>query len=200
MKKMGLFVLACAVLLSGCRGDRSTKPPIHLNPNMDWQAKYKAQSLPLDLPEGVVAWGDRTSFSKPDSRDTYLKKDSAFYFGKLPSGQFVPRIPVKVTEAMLKRGQERYNIYCSVCHAQSGEGRGLVVQRGYPLPPNLSDERLLTVEDGHIFDVITNGIRNMPSYRKQLVESDRWAIVAYVRALQKMKTATVDDVPESQRG
>jgi mono/diheme cytochrome c family protein len=200
MKRMGLFVLTCAVLLSGCRGDRSAKPPIHFNPNMDWQAKYKAQVMPLDLPEGVVAWGENKSFSNPASRDTYLKADSVFYFGKTESGQFVSRIPVKVTEAMLKRGQERFNIYCAVCHDQAGEGRGLVVQRGYPLPPSLADERLLSVEDGYIFDVITNGIRNMPAYRKQIVEADRWAIVAYVRALQKMNTATINDVPESQRG
>jgi len=200
MKKISLLLLLCAVLMTGCRAQRSEKTPIHLNPNMDWQAKYKAQSLPLELPEGVVAWGVVESFSKSSTRDQYLKGDTAFYFGKTASGELVSRIPVKVTEQMLKRGQERYNIYCSVCHDQSGSGRGIVVQRGYPLPPNLTDERLVSIQDGHIFDVITNGIRNMPAYRKQINEVDRWAIVAYVRALQQMNTATIQDVPESRRG
>jgi len=200
MKKIAYLLLLVVVVLSGCRGQRSEKPAIHLNPNLDWQAKYKAQMFTQELPEGVVAWGTDQSFSDAETRATYLKEDSRYYFGKTASGAFVSKIPVEVTEAMMKRGQERYTIYCGMCHDQTGAGRGMVVKRGFPIPPSFHDDRLLAVEDGYVFDVITNGVRTMPAYRKQINEADRWAIVAYVRALQKMNTGSLKDVPESRRG
>lgn len=198
-KRIGLVCLGVLFVLSGCRGARSEKTPFHLNPNFDWQPKFKAQMLTTLPPEGTVIWGNEHSFSSAKSREQYLKEDAAFYNGKLANGSFVGSIPLKVDEAFMKRGQERFNIYCAACHDQSGTGHGMVVQRGFAPPPNLGDDRLLAVQDGYLFDVISNGIRNMPAYAKQIPEADRWAIVAYVRALQKVQHGSVEDVPESSR-
>lgn len=188
MKKTLNLLLLCLFLftVSGCRGLRSEKPPIHPNPNLDWQAKYKDQTMPQHLPDGTVAWGESKSFNEPATRELYLKENTELFQGKNSKGKLVTKVPIEVNESIILRGQERFNIYCSVCHGESGKGNGMVVQRGYPPVPNLGDERLVTVEDGHLYDVITNGIRNMPAYRKQISVEDRWAIVLYVRSLQKV--------------
>jgi mono/diheme cytochrome c family protein len=166
---------------------------------MDVQPKYKSQSLVLDIPTGTVAYGRHSVSTADASRDQALKEDDAFYRGKTSGGQFVSRIPAKVDAAFLNRGQERYDIYCSVCHDRSGGGRGMVAQRGFTPPPLLWDPRVLAYSDGQLFDVISNGVRTMPGYGKQIPEKDRWAIVAYVRALQKSNTSSPADVPESQK-
>ena len=101
---------------------------------------------------------------------------------------------------LIERGQQRFNIYCSPCHGRTGDGRGIVVQRGLLPPPSFHDDRLRKVGDGHIFDVISNGIRNMPSYRAQIPVDDRWAIVSYFRALQRSQNASINDVPAEMRG
>jgi mono/diheme cytochrome c family protein len=100
---------------------------------------------------------------------------------------------------LLKRGQERFNIFCSPCHGRLGDGKGIVVERGYSPPPTFHSDRVRSFPDGHIFDVITNGIRNMPPYGPQIPASDRWAIVAYFRALQRSQNATVNDIPVELR-
>ena len=111
--------------------------------------------------------------------------------------QLVEEIPVTVDLNLLKRGQERFNIYCSVCHGRTGEGNGMIVQRGYKQPPSYHDERLRGVPIGHFFEVITYGYATMPSYASQVPVGDRWAIAAYIRALQLSQYATADDVPDS---
>ncbi len=197
-----LILIAVAVVglsLVGCRGYRSEKPPIHPNPNFDWQAKVKPQRAPQALPEGVVAWGDSHSFSGAHKRDEFLKEDVRFYQGKDGSGAFVAKAPVQVTSELLLRGQERFNIYCAVCHDQTGSGKGLVISRGFAPPPDLVDARILAMKDGELFGIISHGVRTMPPYAKQIREEDRWAIVLYVRALQKARTATLEDVPVDLR-
>lgn len=185
-KSLSLLLLCLLITVSGCRGIRSDKPPIHPNPNLDWQAKYKDQTLPQHLPEGTVAWGDTDSFNYSSTRAVYLKQDTVTYEGKTKKGKLVSKAPIAVSESLLLRGKERFNIYCSVCHGESGKGNGMVVQRGYPPVPNLGEMRIVSAEDGHLYDVITNGIRNMPAYRKQISVEDRWAIVLYIRSLQKV--------------
>jgi mono/diheme cytochrome c family protein len=98
----------------------------------------------------------------------------------------------------LKRGQERYNIYCSPCHSRVGDGRGIMINKGYLPPPSFHIDRIREMPDGQVYDVITNGVRNMPSYRHQVNPGDRWAIVTYVRALQKSRNATISDIPEEK--
>lgn len=116
------------------------------------------------------------------------------------NGKFVATIPIPVDEALLLRGQDRFNIYCAPCHSRLGDGNGKVPSRGFRHPPTYHQERLRKVENGYIFDVITNGFGVMPDYAAQVPPRDRWAIVAYIRALQLSENATIDDVPPEDRG
>jgi hypothetical protein len=108
--------------------------------------------------------------------------------------------PFPVTDAVLNRGRERFDIYCSPCHGRTGNGDGMVVRRGYRRPPLLSEERLREAPIGHFFDVMTNGFGAMPDYQAQIPVNDRWAIAAYVRALQLSMYAPLEDVPAADRG
>jgi len=128
-----------------------------------------------------------------------LRLDTALYEGKL-NGEFVREFPIEVTSEFLERGQERYQIFCSACHSSTGDGLGMVVKRGMTQPPSYHIERLQQVEHGYLFDVITNGYGAMYDLADKLKAEDRWAVVAYVRALQLSQNATLDDVPPSLRG
>ena len=108
-----------------------------------------------------------------------------------------PRPPV--TMALLERGHERFDVYCTPCHGRDGYGRGMVVQRGFPPPPSYHSERLRTMPDAEIFDVITHGRATMPAYGPQLEPADRWAVVAFIRALQRSQHAALADVPPAAR-
>jgi len=111
------------------------------------------------------------------------------------------RFPAPVSRATLDRGEERYEIFCAPCHGRAGDGRGIVALRGFKRPPAaFHTDRLRQAPPGHLFDVITNGFGAMQDYRSQIPVDDRWAIVAYIRALQLSQHATVDDVPEAERG
>ena len=107
--------------------------------------------------------------------------------------------PFEITPAVMKRGRDRYDIYCSMCHGRVGGGNGMIVQRGYRRPTTFHDPRLRTEQPGYFFDVITNGFGSMPAYGGMIAPADRWAIVAYLRALQLSQNASIDDVPESER-
>jgi hypothetical protein len=192
-----LTLFAVAIALTGCRGYRTEQEPIHLNPNFDWQAKVKAQTKSLTPPEGTVAWGTDTIYDGNTTRADFLKEDSVYYRGKTEDGAFVAHVPVQVTRELVLRGQERFNIYCAVCHNRVGTGKTPVILRGFVPPPDLADARLVAESDGYIFDVASNGIRNMPAYRRQINEADRWAIVTYVRVLQKARNTNINDVPDS---
>ena len=132
-----------------------------MNPNMDTQPKYTAQQLSLTPPQGTLPWG-----RGPFKKDAFT-------------------LPDDVSMSFLKRGQERFDIYCAVCHDRAGTGKGMVVARGFVPPPPLTDPRVVSYTDSELFDIISNGIRNMPGYKHQITEEDRTAIVLYVRALQK---------------
>ena len=108
--------------------------------------------------------------------------------------------PFPVTDQVMARGRERFDIYCSPCHGRTGSGDGMVVRRGYRRPPAYTEERLRAVPVGHLFDVITNGIGAMPDYQTQIPVNDRWAIVAYVKALQRSQDARPEDIPEAEKG
>lgn len=200
MKIRSLVLMSVVCLsLAGCRGYLTTQEPFHLNPNFDWQSKVKAQTNPREIPEGTVAWGTGPIYNGNHSRPDFLKEDSEYYTGKTDAGAFVNKVPVKVTPELIKRGQERFNIYCAVCHNRVGTGKSPVISRGFVPPPDFADPRLLAVPDGYIFNVASNGIRNMPAYRKQINEADRWAIVVYLRAIQKSRTASVHELPDTVR-
>ena len=129
----------------------------------------------------------------------YLNDDRLLVTGKDGSADTAV-FPFPVTDAVMARGQERFNIYCSPCHGRTGMGDGMVVRRGFRRPPSLSEERLRNAAVGHLYDVITNGLGVMPDYQTQVPVDDRWAIVAYVRALQLSAYAPLDVVPAADRG
>jgi mono/diheme cytochrome c family protein len=110
-----------------------------------------------------------------------------------------PAAPPALTLALLRRGQERFRIYCTPCHSELGDGRGMIVQRGFPSPPDYTTPRLLNAPVRHFYDVMTDGYGAMYSFADRVEPSDRWAIAAYIRALQLARHATVDDVPAEQR-
>ncbi len=112
---------------------------------------------------------------------------------------FITEFPMPITAADLDRGQERFNIYCSVCHGRLGDGSGMIVKRGFRRPPSFHDERLRNAPIGYFFDVETNGFGAMPDYASQIPPEDRWRIISYIRALQLSQRATLADVPASQR-
>ena len=189
-------VVMTGMLLLGCsRRQPSSEPPLHFNPNMDNQPKYKAQAQSEFFADGATM---RQPVPGTVARGR-LCDDDAYYRGTDSLGGFLAHSPVPVTMALLKRGQERFNIYCSPCHSRVGDGRGIMVTRGYVPPPTFHSDRIRGMPDGEIFNVITNGVRNMPSYRHQIPVNDRWAIVAYLRALQRSQNATIDDVPVELR-
>jgi mono/diheme cytochrome c family protein len=193
-----LFVIGIAlVALAGCvRETPSEKPPFALDRGMAKQPKYKAQAHSDFFPDGATM--------RPPVAGTvprgFLREDQVYFTGIVSDTNPVDKSPVPITLQLLKRGQERFNIYCSPCHGRDGDAKGIIVSRGLLPPPSFHDDRIRNFKDGHFFQVITNGIRNMPAYRYQIPPEDRWAIVAYVRALQRSQNATIDDVPADVRG
>jgi mono/diheme cytochrome c family protein len=174
-----LGTLILALLSTGaCRQDMHNQPKYR---SLRGSAFFTNGSSARPLVEGTIARGT-------------LQDDSAFFTGKV-NGADVKELPFAVDQAALDRGEERFNIYCTPCHDRTGNGRGMVVQRGYRQPPSFHIDRLRQVEDGHFFDVITNGFGAMPDYKAQISPRDRWNIVAYVRALQYSQHATPADVP-----
>jgi mono/diheme cytochrome c family protein len=158
------------------------------------QAKYKPlgesrffadKRASRPLPEGTIARG-------------WLRLDQKLYAGK--EGQrLVDVLPMPLTRELLARGRERFNIYCSPCHDRTGSGRGMVVRRGYQPPPSFHIERLRDAPVGHFFDIMTNGLGAMSDYASQIDVSDRWAIAAYVKALQLSQNAPASDVPSEKK-
>lgn len=197
MKHLSLILLAAIVVISGCRGTRSDDAPIHLNLNMDFQERYDPQ-------EANPFFADDRSMRPPVPGTVprgFLRDDVEFYEGRTEDGTYIEELPVPTTRELLIRGRERYDVFCTPCHGRAGDGEGIITTGGYGFTPapTFHGERLRDVEDGYIFDVITRGVRTMPSYAHQIPVADRWAITAYVRALQRSQYAQPEDVPPSIR-
>ena len=172
-----VVALCLLVAVSGCRQDMHDQPKYR---PLRASVFFENTSSARPLVEGTIARGT-------------LQTDIPFFTGK-NGAMLVSELPFPVTQAVLDRGQERYNIYCTPCHDGTGSGNGLVVQRGYPKPPSYHIDRLRQVEVGYFFDVMTNGFGRMPDYRAQITPRDRWNIVAYIRALQLSQHAAKTDV------
>src|SRR5207247_4453630 len=123
-----------------------------------------------------------------------------FYTGKGADGKLAGEFPMPVTKDMILRGQQRFNVYCTPCHDRTGNGNGIVVQRGFRHPPSYHIDRLRQAPVGHFVDVMTNGFGAMPDYAIQVAPADRWAIASYIRALQYSQQASINDVPPEARG
>jgi mono/diheme cytochrome c family protein len=193
-KRFGLLVMV--ILISGCyRGKPSEDPPLHLNPNMDDQPRYDAQESSRFFENGAEM---RQPVAGTVARG-HLQEDVEYYYGRTADSLLVKKMPLILSMDLMQRGRERYNIFCSPCHDQTGSGQGIVIKKGFLPPPTFHQQRLREVEDGHLYEVIRNGIRNMPSYRHQISVADRWAIVAYVRAMQRSQNARLEDIPAQMR-
>jgi mono/diheme cytochrome c family protein len=181
---VGGLLLAGGVI-AGCRQDMHDTPRYEALEESDFFADKRAMR---PIPEGTVARGN-------------LRDDDVYYTGK-DGNEPVPQLPAQVTldKALLDRGQQRFNIYCSPCHSPLGDGNGTVVQRGYKRPASFHDQRLRDTGIGYFYDVISNGFGQMPDYAAQVAPADRWAIAAYIRVLQRSQTGTIQDVPAEHRG
>jgi mono/diheme cytochrome c family protein len=177
------LVIASATLGAACRQDMHDAPRYDAYEASPFFADGRASRT---APRGTVARG-------------WLRDDEALYTGKV-NGQTVDAVPFAIAHADIVRGQERFNIYCSPCHGQLGDGNGMVVQRGLRQAATFHQDRLRQERIGYFYDVITNGFGAMQPYAEQVPVRDRWLIAAYVRALQYSQNAPLEDVPADRRG
>lgn len=190
MEKQGLEMMKKIMLLgavsalaftAGCRQDMQDQPKFFPQRGTTFYADGRSVRPQV---EGTVARGQ-------------LHEDTYFYTG-LVNGKEGDMMPFPVTMEVLERGQERFNIYCSACHSRVGNGEGMIVERGYKPAGNFHDARLMAAPLGHFFNVMSNGYGAMPDYASQLTPADRWAVAAYIRALQLSQNATAADVAPGQ--
>ena len=200
---LALLAITPFVFIARARSRTATKPRLHLLLDMDAQDKFMSQQT-------NSLYVDGRSMRLPVANTLAVEdvRDSVLATGKMDN-EWITVLPVAVTDELMHRGQQRYNVYCAPCHGLSGQGNGPIAQRAdqlaetesttwIPPTPYHSD----TVRQrplGHLFNTISNGIRTMPSYRAQIVVEDRWAIVAYLQALLRSQNAVLDDVPAEMR-
>jgi mono/diheme cytochrome c family protein len=170
------------MFLAGCSGNMTNDS--RLKP-LEAAKFFPNNSSARPLPAHTVARG-------------HLDEDEFFYAGKVGTN-LVASFPSPVTRQILERGRERFDIYCSVCHGRTGEGNGMIVQRGFPQPPSFHIDRLQQAPIGHFFDVMTRGYGIMYSYASRVNAEDRWAIAAYIRALQFSQHAPLNEIPTAER-
>jgi mono/diheme cytochrome c family protein len=178
-----LFLSGGLLVLAGCR--QEMRNDSRVKPFQETGFFADRNSSRHQVP-GTVAYGA-------------VNQDDFFATGTV-GGRLVKGFPAPVTIGQLKQGQERYNIYCAECHGLSGDGNGMIVQRGFPRPPSFHDQRLRDAPEGHFFAVMTNGYGVMYSYASRVNPEERWAIIAYIRALQFSRNASPEDVPTEERG
>lgn len=184
---IGICFVGSLLALCGCRGERSAEPPVHVQHDMDFQARFEAQ-------EENLFFADKRA-ARPPVRHTVARDDvvrtTAIASGTREDGSFVENLPpTPDSAARLSRGKDRFAVYCATCHGVVGDGQAEIATRNMSVPPtSLFDRRVLTIPAGQIYDVIVNGVRTMPGYALQLPMDDRWAVVAYVRSLQQIHAA-----------
>lgn len=177
-----VVALVALLALASCRQKMANQPRYDPLEASDFFADGMAARPRI---EGTVARGE-------------LSMNPFFDTGKV-NGQIADGFPFVVDAAVVDRGETRFNIYCSECHGRLGDGNGMIPSRGYRRPPSFHTDTLRKQPTGHFFDVMTNGFGSMPSYRTMIPTRDRWAIIAYIRALQLSQNATVNDVPATER-
>jgi mono/diheme cytochrome c family protein len=180
--RSAIVLVALASALAACRQDMHDAPRYEPLEESAFFTDGRASRL---LVANTVARGQ-------------LRDDEHMHTGKI-GGQLATEFPMPVTTEIMARGQERFNVFCSPCHSRKGDGTGMIVQRGFRQPPSYHEERLLNAPVGHFFDVMTNGFGAMQDYSAQVPVADRWAIAAYIRALQLSRQGTVNEVPADRR-
>jgi mono/diheme cytochrome c family protein len=181
---MKLFVVLLSLSVLTCGYRKGMMNQQHVKPLAE-DDFFKNRSGARPIPAHTVARG-------------HLNEDERFYSGMM-DGRLVTTIPMPVTRELLARGRECFDIYCAVCHGRTGAGDGMVVQRGFPRPPSFHEQRLRQAPVGHFFDVMTQGYGVMYPYAARVEPQDRWAMVAYIGALQLSQHATTNDAPPDER-
>lgn len=200
-----LAVAVAGLWAGGCRESRSEDPPVHLNLNMDHQAYYEAQEAAdlmvdgyrvFEHPRAMRGYVEGTVAAGADD----ARVDTAYYAGKVGDG-YLTSLPEQLTlnEALVRRGESRFKIYCTPCHDATGSGNGLVVQRGFTPPPSFHDETRRSYPVGKLYEVITKGGEAMPSFASQIPVRDRWAVAVYLRSLQFSHGVSHDELPNEVR-
>jgi cytochrome c553 len=196
------FALLCGVALLGCHQDMWNQPRYKTHAKNDFFANKSAARMPV---EGTVRYdGARRPWADPVYAEITGEAtvppvtDDRFWTGRVGEG-FVADNYFKVSPELLARGKARYEITCTPCHGMVGDGKGVIVSRGFPLPVSYHQDRLREVEDGYYFDVITNGFGRMYSYAARVAPEDRWAIAAYIRALQYSQNAQLAELAPADR-
>lgn len=204
-----VFIIAAVVSIFGFRGSLSEKPPIEVFPDMDRQARYKPQGEnnffadrrnDRPVPVNTVARGNYLNYEQvfsEDFNDSNLGR-TTFLHGKNTDGSWVDKLPVEVDYSLMEKGRERFEIFCAACHGSAGDGNGVTKPYGI-LATSFHDDRLRNEADGYIYDVIANGKGLMYGLKDRLTPEERWAVVLYLRALQRSQNASADDVPAGER-
>jgi mono/diheme cytochrome c family protein len=211
------FVVLAIVAIAGFRGTTSRKPPIEIFPDMDHQPKYQPQHpsiffadgraerppVPGTVPLGYSLPGLYSATNASNNRvmtgaSGFTAAPDYVNTGKM-DGFWGDGLPMEVTAGVMERGRERFFINCAICHGLSGDGNGIVKEYGLATVRSLQEERILNMPDGELFHVITEGRNTMGAYGAQITVEDRWAIVAYLRALQRSQNASINDVPAAER-
>lgn len=196
-----LIAIIPFVMVSKARLTKDGTPPLHVNLDMDDQPKKKAQASNRLFADNRAM---RPQVPGTVSREQNIENEQ-LVLGR-NGDQWVTGFPVEITDEVMQRGKERFEIFCATCHGVDGYGNGMINQRAELLeegtwvaPTSYHTEQVRERPNGHIYNTIKNGIRNMSGYASQISVEDRWAIVAYVRALQRSQNASVEDVPEAYR-
>lgn len=191
-----IYVLTVVAVVSimGFRGTTFTDPPLEVFPDMDDQSKYKPQGTSAFFADGRA---DRLPVTGTVARGN-LKDDDFLHFGK-QGEEWARGFPMPVTRELVEHGQKKYGIYCTVCHGGVGDGNGVTKLRGMLITTSYHDDRLRDMAEGEIFNTLTNGKGLMGYYKDKLTVEDRWAVIAYVRVLQRSQNASVEDVPQVNR-
>ena len=214
-----LLTIACVAFL-GFRGRKSTEPPFELFPDMVRQMKVRAQSpsnffadgrgsrMPIDgtIPIGyepprasnIATPAPGVAAAEPHAAFGFSQGNDYYDTGKMGTN-WGTGLPVDVTPELMRRGHERFSMTCAMCHGATAAGNGITKQYGLATVVTLQDDRIRGMADGEIFNTITNGKNTMMAYGSVITVKDRWAIIAYLRALQRSQNATIADVPENQR-
>jgi mono/diheme cytochrome c family protein len=189
------IVPLAALVLGACGAGPQRGPSFRIFTDMEKQEKYKPQSVSPLFSDGR---SNRRPVAGTVARG-HLRDNDVMNTGFTPAGLYTGRNPLPIDAALLETGQARFNVYCTPCHGGTGNGKGVVAVRTPSWQPsNLLEDRVRNLADGDLFDTISNGRRSMPAYRFQVQSvRDRWAIVAYVRALQRAGAGTLEDVPEN---
>jgi len=192
-----VLALVTGVSVAGLRGSLSRKPPLEVFPDMDRQPKLRPQTTTK-----FAGFADGLSSRLPVAGTVARESPrelGEFQTGKKADGAWVDAMPVAVNREFVQRGRERFGIYCAPCHGAAGDGNGVTTKFGMAAVAKLHDERLIKMSDGEIFNTISNGKNLMLPYADKLDPQDRWAVVAYVRALQLSRLGKKEEIPDAVR-